>query len=76
MILAASLFLDFLQYISTGPDFRDISQLLTEIGNAASVDLEDFVNMKEGVFWFFVNGALGLTGLMICLYVFNTFCIR
>jgi hypothetical protein len=42
-----------------GPDFGNLSPFLMSIGDALSVDFEDIIDLKEGVFWFFLYVVYG-----------------
>jgi hypothetical protein len=46
------------------------------MGQAASVDLGNLMSMRNGVFWWVLNIVMGLTIVMLVLYLFNTFAIK
>ena len=54
MVLAGML-VEFFQYITTGPPFEDYSFEIHVIGNTLSMDLEEVLDLRDGLFWIIVN---------------------
>jgi hypothetical protein len=59
-----------------GPDISDVAEFLSTMGKATSVDIDNLINLEEGVFWFVLVAAIALSVLMLAFYVFNTFGIK
>ena len=47
--------IEFFQYITTGPDFSEYAFSLSVIGNTLAADVEEIVDLKDGLFWVVVN---------------------
>lgn len=71
LLLTVTLVIEFCQYITTGPDFSQFAYALYVIGNTLSADLEEIVILKDGLFNMVVDVCMGLTALLVILYIFK-----
>lgn len=65
IMLAVGMFIEFLQYITTGPDFSDYARALYIIGTTVCVNLEEVLDLRNGFFFLVVEICIALNGLMI-----------
>lgn len=68
--MGATIFVDFVQISSQGPSLDRIAGIFSEMGSAFSVNLEDFVSLKEGVYWLVLNVLLFLCAVWVFLFLF------
>jgi hypothetical protein len=54
-----------------GPEFGSWASFLTLIANLFSVNIDNVVEFKNGVFWIFLDVSFGLCGSLIVFFVFN-----
>jgi hypothetical protein len=59
-----------------GASLSDISEVVVTLGHLASVELENVIDLKEGVYWIVLTCVNCLSLLMLILYIFNVFMIR
>jgi hypothetical protein len=71
MILAATIFAEFFQLIALGPDSSNLNEFIVTLGNALVVDLEEFVYIKNGMFWTILTVVFGVLFLWLLLWIFN-----
>jgi hypothetical protein len=69
MMLMAIIFLEFLQYISIGPEVSALSSLVQTISRKSSVNLDEFNNLEGGVYW------VVLSLIYTCCSLWIVFCI-
>lgn len=53
-----------------GPSLTNIASIFEDMGSASSVNMEDFVDVKNGVFWSIVNVLLALIAVWVFLFIF------
>ena len=75
-MLVFSIIIDAIQYIAMGPNIFSWAYTIFLVGNAASINLEDFIELKNGVFWIAINVTFGACFLLLVLYIFNTFMLK
>lgn len=68
-LAGATIMIEFLQLIAMGPSIKPIFALLDTVGNALYLDLGSFFDMKNGMFWIFVDFLLASVVLWIILAV-------
>ena len=71
LVLVLGMIIEFFQYITTGPNFSQYALLLHLIGNILAADLEEILDLKDGLFWSVVNIGISLTGLMMIFSLFK-----
>ncbi|CAG9319094.1 unnamed protein product [Blepharisma stoltei] len=67
MVVGITIAVEFFQYAAMGPDFSLISSTLSKVSDAFSLNLDDLLELKNGVFWIVVNIVFGGIGLWIVL---------
>ncbi|CAG9316649.1 unnamed protein product [Blepharisma stoltei] len=70
-IIGASIIIEFFQLLSMGPDIRPLNSFIADIGDLVSLDLESFLKLENGKFWWLSTSVIGLCGLwlFLCLIV-------
>ena len=53
-MLSLGISIEFFQYITTGPDFSTFALPLHVIGNTLTADVEELIDLKDGLFWIVV----------------------
>jgi hypothetical protein len=76
IMLVFSIIIDAMQYIAMGPNISAWAYMLFFIGSAASMNLDDFIDLKNGVFWIAIDVTFGVSFLLLLLYLFNTFMLK
>ncbi|CAG9319136.1 unnamed protein product [Blepharisma stoltei] len=66
-IVAATIVIEAFQFASMGPDFQALISLLSQLSQAISFDLNDFIEFKNGFFWIIADIVLGSIGLWVIL---------
>ena len=69
--MTVTIFIEFFQYITTGPDFSGYAYVLSIFANTLAMDIEEVVPLHNGLFWVLVNICVSLTGAIMILYIFN-----
>ncbi|CAG9331435.1 unnamed protein product [Blepharisma stoltei] len=69
-IVGLTILIEFFQLISQGPDIRPLNSLLADAGDAVSLDLQTFVKLENGTFWWFA------TAIIILCWLWALFCIE
>ena len=62
---------EFLQYLGEGPDFSAYAYELCVIASLAAADIEEVIELKDGLFWNVVTACFAMTGVMMVLYLFK-----
>ncbi|CAG9331436.1 unnamed protein product [Blepharisma stoltei] len=70
MIAGATIVVEFFQLLSQGPDIRPLNSFLANIGDAVSLDLNSFIKLENGVFWW-----ISTTIIVLC-FLWTIFCIE
>jgi hypothetical protein len=65
LIVMVSIAIEFLQYCAIGPDFNSISDVISEMGKGAAVDMDEFVNLTDGVFWVVLYFVMALSSIWV-----------
>ncbi|CAG9329489.1 unnamed protein product [Blepharisma stoltei] len=68
-MMGATVIIEFFQLISMGPNLASISALIGDLGNMLSLDINDFISTKNGVFWFFLGFIFGVVFIWAVLSV-------
>jgi hypothetical protein len=76
MILGGSIFSDSVQFMAMGPAIGSWAYAFQMIGNAASINLENVIDLKNGVFWFVLIVCLAACFVMFIFYLFNIFMLK
>ena len=63
--------IEFLQYIAEGPDFSEYILLIYVIASTSAADIEEIIDLKNGLFWVVVRVCIAATGIMMLLYLFK-----
>ncbi|CAG9332921.1 unnamed protein product [Blepharisma stoltei] len=66
-IVGATMFIEFFQFSSMGPDFSPINSALASVSDTLSLSLDHIIKLKNGVFWIVVNAVFGSIGLWVIL---------
>ncbi|CAG9331452.1 unnamed protein product [Blepharisma stoltei] len=72
LIVGITIAVEFFQLLSMGPDIRPLNSFIADIGDALSLDLESFVKLENGVFWWIAIVVIVLCALWVvfCLEIF------
>mmetsp|Transcript_21306 Transcript_21306/g.21096 ORF Transcript_21306/g.21096 Transcript_21306/m.21096 type:complete len:167 (-) Transcript_21306:68-568(-) len=68
-MIGASVIIEFFQLLSMGPNLTPISSLIRDFANVFSLDIDDFISTKNGVFWFFLDSIYGFVFIWAVLSV-------
>ncbi|CAG9319093.1 unnamed protein product [Blepharisma stoltei] len=66
-IVGLTIAVEIFQYAAMGPDFSLISPAVSNVSDAFSLNLEDFMKLKNGVFWIVADLVFAGIGLWIVL---------
>ncbi|CAG9329487.1 unnamed protein product [Blepharisma stoltei] len=69
IMIGATVIIELFQVLAMGPDLAPISSLIGDLGNMVSLDLNDFISTKNGVFWFFLDAIYALVCVWAVLSV-------
>ncbi|CAG9319384.1 unnamed protein product [Blepharisma stoltei] len=58
-IVQITIGIEFFQFVAIGPDITLISSFLAKISNSFSLNLENSLKLKNGVFWIVIDGIYG-----------------
>ena len=70
-MLFASIGIEAFQYINLGPSLPKWVGIIKTISNSARVNLESFINLKNGVYWSVLHAIFGAVGawLLFCVTI-------
>ncbi|CAG9332932.1 unnamed protein product [Blepharisma stoltei] len=70
-IVGGTIIIEFFQFLAMGPDFSAINSIITGIFDTFSLNLDNILKLRNGVFWIIVNVVFGSIGLwvILCLVV-------
>jgi hypothetical protein len=64
-----TVFMEFIQIASMGPDLEDLFVVFKTVASAMSYSVEDFVSVKNGIFWYVLGSVIILDGFWILLCI-------
>lgn len=68
-VLLLTVLVELFQIASMGPDIENLSGFMKSVASSVSYSIEDFVNLKSGIFWYV------LLSIMLCSSYWTILCI-
>ncbi|CAG9316739.1 unnamed protein product [Blepharisma stoltei] len=68
-VVGATIAIEFIQFSNMGPDYSIIGSFFYSIGNIFSMDLEDVIKLRNGIFWIVVDVVFGGIALWVILCI-------
>ncbi|CAG9330181.1 unnamed protein product [Blepharisma stoltei] len=68
-IMGATIIIEFFQLLMLGPSIKPISPFLYSIGDALSLNFDEFITVKNGIFWIIIDFVFGGVFIWVVLSV-------